>query len=62
MCSDTGVGNALSCLKSQQLTQKRWCTRGGFGVSEEVMCDATRKRTKLALSCPLLEPRGGILT
>lgn len=35
MCSDTGVGNALSCAKAQQLTQKCWCRvwgcKGGVG-------------------------------
>lgn len=32
MCSDTGVGNALSCVKAQQLTQKCWCRAGVWGA------------------------------
>lgn len=54
MHSDIEVGNALSCLKSQQLTQKCRCTEEGLVCrgGREVMCDAVWKRTKLTHFLP----------
>lgn len=50
MCSDTGVGNALNCLKSQQLTQKCRCAVGGFRSCGRLCAMYCGKITKLTLA------------